>query len=64
MTTSVPQKSVLGPLLYAVYITPVGRLIAIYGVHHHEYADDTQLFSKMSVPAIGLLQDCVEALQY
>jgi len=34
---------------------------------HTSDADDTQFFTKMSVPmtaAIGLLQDCVEALQY
>jgi len=67
MTTGVPQSSVLGPMLYIAYVTLVGPLIASYGVHYHEYADDTQLFTKMSVPAtaaIGLLQDCVEALQY
>ena len=48
-------------------VTPVGRLIASYGVHYQEYANDTQLFTKMSVPAtaaIGLLQDCAEALRY
>jgi len=67
MTTGFPHGSVLGPLLYTANVTPVGRLIASYGVHYHEYADDTQLFTKMSVPAtaaIGLLQDCVKALQY
>jgi len=67
MISGVPQGSILGPLLHTAYVTLVGRLIASYGVHYHEYTDDNQLFTKMSVPAtaaIGLLQDCVEALQY
>jgi len=55
MTTGVPQGSVLGPLLYMAYVTSVGRLIASYGVHYHEDADDTQLFTEMSVPATAAI---------
>jgi len=54
-------------MLYTVFVAPVGRLISGYGVHYREYADDTQLFTKVSVPAtaaIGLLQECVEERQY
>lgn len=67
MTTGVPRGSILGPMLCTVFVAPVDRLISSYGVHCHECADDTQLFTKMSVPAttaIGLLHECVEGLQY
>ena len=54
MTTGVPHGSVLDPLLYTAYVILVGQLIVGYGVHYHEYADETQLFTKMSVPATAV----------
>src|SRR6218665_257024 len=37
----VPQGSVLGPLLFSSYMSPIARIFDRFDISYHQYADDT-----------------------
>ena len=61
--SGVPLGSVLGPILFTMYIKPLSAIIDPHSIIHHSFADDTQL--QMSFPTVEIsellhsMQSCI-----
>lgn len=60
--SGVPQGSILGPLCFAMYVSPIDDVISCHKMRYHQYADDLQLYVAMVPSSFGDLSSVVNCV--
>ena len=53
LSYGVPQGSILGPIFFTFYMTPIGEICIKHGITYHLYADDQQLYLAFKLSNTG-----------
>ena len=59
----VPQGSVLGPLLYLLYTSPLADIIKRYNLEYYFYANDTQLYVAFKTDCLDKMVECKTTIE-
>ena len=63
LTQGVPQGSVLGPVLFTQYTSPLGDICQQHHINFHCYTDDQQIYLSFQPPSLGSSKTCLTSLQ-
>jgi len=60
--SGVPQGSVLGLLLFAMYTSPISNVVSAHGLSHNQYADDTTIYTTLQPGSstFAAMSDCID----
>lgn len=63
----VPQGSVLGPVLFTLYMLPLSKVFVSHDMKYHMYADDSQLYAASRLvdfdSLVSQVQDCFDSVK-